>query len=117
MWNIFVDACTEYISQFFKIDALRNILGSDGPVSDKNRAVPKNLHDPENSKILEDGDLQPEAEFELFSDFFLVDVQKMQKTKHSEDKKKSRKNKSGSKFAKFIQANYLTQTTSILMSI
>jgi hypothetical protein len=29
MWNIFVDACTHYISQFFHRDALKSILASE----------------------------------------------------------------------------------------
>jgi hypothetical protein len=29
MWNIFVDACTEYISQFFKTEALMAVLSEE----------------------------------------------------------------------------------------
>ena len=97
MWNIFVDACTHYISQFFHRDALKSILASEN----------------KSEKDQEDN-LEINKEFDLFERFYLLDNKV---NKGLRDKREQKKQKLTPQFEKFINTSYLTQTTSILMSI
>lgn len=98
-WNIFVDACTEYISRFFKMDALKTLLEGEKSLTELEKVENKSSLNFVGHK------------FKIFEDFFLI-APELKSEKNSKKKKKNSAN-----FEKFISTRYLTQTTSILTSI